>query len=91
LSEVECPRRLRQRADGPDQRRQLRGPDRGEHGCDPRRACGGQVAQARAAGRPPDELSRRRPDLRSRKWPSAITTIGRNGRRRRGQWERGAQ
>ena len=26
------PRRLRQRADGPDQRRQLRGPDRGEHG-----------------------------------------------------------
>ena len=37
------PRRLRQRADGPDQRRQLRGFVRGEHGRDPRRARGGQT------------------------------------------------
>ena len=50
------PRRLRQRADGPDQRRQLRGSDRGEHGRDPRRAGRRQDAQARPAGRPPDQL-----------------------------------
>src|SRR5438045_5052289 len=49
-------RRLRQRADGPDQRRQLRGPHRGEHGRDPGRARGRQEAQAWTAGRSPDEL-----------------------------------
>src|SRR4051794_551485 len=56
------PRRLRQRPDGPDQRRQLRGSNRGEHDRDPRRARRGQVAQARPAGRSPDELSDRRAD-----------------------------
>ena len=73
------PRRLRQRADGPDQRRQLRGSDRGQHGRDPRRA-------GRAARRPsPARRSTARPAApraarpRSRKWPSAITTIGGSG------------
>ena len=74
------PRRLRQRADGPDQRRQLRGSDRGQHGRDPRRA-------GRAARRPsPARRSTARPARpkaarpRSRRWPSAITIIGGSGR-----------
>ena len=56
------PRRLRQRADGADQRRQLRGPRRGAHGRDPRRAGARRDAAAGPADRPPDELPRRRPD-----------------------------
>ena len=58
LDRGRVPRRLRQRADGPDQRRQLRGSDRGEHGRDPRCAGARRDAQARPAGRPPDQLPR---------------------------------
>jgi hypothetical protein len=72
------PRRLRQCADGPDQRRQLRGPDRREHGRDPRRPrprrdseAGPQVDRQTSCpvGGP----------TTSRRWPSAITITGRNG------------
>ena len=73
------PRRLRQRADGPDQRRQLRGPDRGQHG-------------ARSSTRwPPARQPKPGPQVdrqtsapkaarpRSRRWPSATTIIGGSG------------
>ena len=85
------PRRLRQRADGPDQRRQLRGPDRGEHGRDPRRA------RARARRPSPARRSTARPAApkaarpRSRRWPSAITIIARNGQRPLARHGEGAQ
>ena len=79
LDRGRVPRRLRQRADGPDQRRQLRGPDRRQHGRDPRRA-------RRRPRRPgPARRSIARPAApkaarpRSRKWPSAITIIGGSG------------
>ena len=54
------PRRLRQRADGPDQRRQLRGSDRGQHGRGARCLGARGEAQDRPAGRAPDERARGR-------------------------------
>ncbi len=77
------PRRLRQRADGADQRRQLRGSDRGEHGRDPRRACRRPDAEARARRSTARRAARSAARRRSRKWPSAITITVRCGRRRR--------
>ena len=79
LDRGRMPRRLRQRADGPDQRRQLRGPDLREHDRDPRGARQGRDAEARPAGRSPDQLPRRRPDHAARDGLAKITIIGGNG------------
>ncbi len=73
------PRRLRQRADGPDQRRQLRGPDRRQHGRDPRRAgrAARRPSRARRSTARPAAPRAARPA--SRRWPSATTIIGGSG------------
>jgi NADH:ubiquinone oxidoreductase subunit E len=55
-------RRLRQRADGPDQRRQLRRSRLRQHDGDPAGAGGRRNAEAGAAGRSPDQCRRRRAD-----------------------------
>ena len=51
LDRGRVPRRLLQRADGPDQRRLLRGPDAGEFRQTSRRSGGGQAGQDRFADR----------------------------------------
>ena len=70
------PRRLRQRADGPDQRRQLRGSDLRDDDRDPRGAGPGRDAEAGAAGRAADQLSRGRPDHSPGDGRATITIIG---------------
>ena len=52
LDRGRMPRRLLQRADGPDQRRLLRGPDAGEFRQASRRSRGGSAGQDRLADRP---------------------------------------
>ena len=52
LGRGRMPRRLRERADGADQLRLLRGPDGGQLQQDPRRSRGGQESEAGPADRP---------------------------------------
>ena len=75
------PRRLRQRADGPDQRRQLRGPDLREHDRDPRRARQGRDAEGRARRSSARPAAPRAARPRSRRWSARITIIGDDGER----------
>ena len=77
LDRGRVPRRLRQCADGPDQRRQLRGPDRGKHGRDPRRARAPARRRSRARRSIARPAAPKAARPRSRRWPSATTTIAR--------------
>ena len=95
LDRGRMPRRLLQCADGPDQRRLLRGPDAGELRQASRRSCGGPAGQDRLADRPGLVGAGRRPDRaddalrRRRSWRAEGVDAGdrRAPRARKPQYE----